>query len=735
MKKKLFLSVLATLAITANANVFDDTNYIEEWGKLKLNGNQLSSSNIDSPVQLKGWSTNGIHFANVAECMGKVQFSKMKHYGANIVRLSMYIDDDSNGGSYIGNEEKFKDKIKSYIKDCYDLGMYVMVDWNTFDMNGREGNPAKQTVMSQDFFKEISAYCKENGYDNVLYELCGVPNTDSWATIKGYAEEVIPVILENQPDAMIVVGTNFYCQKVMEPVFNPISEYKSNVLYSFHYDACTHYPLLPDFRAAQNSIPVFVSEWSPVNFAKNVNSFCEERTEDFIRDCSLTGDAKQLVSWCTSDWNYEKTISSFMTGSCEDQQISYLQSDRGISSWGNYLIGLMCGRVNPDPDPDENTNQNNDGSGLQAVYIDNNVIPSTLSKAWHWDAYSLGGEGVAYHDENSSAWERDDAGKVVGYRADGEEVDVFSLAVHMQWMAYKFPYAIVENGKVVSFSDTIKTEWKDVNNGDKPTYKSLNAGRKYSGTDGSRRLDEGVDLIGASCAGTDYEMKGYQSLYSVEDGEWMKFVVDVEKAGYYKLSAAVSAEYKALNKDGEISIISDAHGNHLRAGMNLEDETLVKTFGFSKTENCADANAKISEPCDCWAISDAKSGGYDEIFVAFPSAGEQEIVICFLGDASGVGPMMFEYVGPLKEGDPMTSVDQSGASEFTIAPNPTSGEFTITLADDTQAHVDVVNMAGQTVYSAEVETSATIGNSFAPGVYTVIVTTDNGVNTQKLIVK
>ena len=75
------------------------------------------------------------------------------------------------------------------------------------------------------------------------------------------------------------------------------------------------------------------------------------------------------------------------------------------------------------------------------------------------------------------------------------------------------------------------------------------------------------------------------------------------------------------------------------------------------------------------------------------------------------------------------------STEFFINPNPTSGEFTITLAENIEANVEIVNMAGQVVASQRFEGTTTINNALTAGVYTVVVKSNGGVSTQKLVVK
>ncbi len=723
MKKILSLAAVASMAVAANAADFTNENYIEKWGQLKLVDNQLSSAS-GQPIQLKGWSTFSLHFGDVQNCLGADSWSLMKYYGANIVRLAMYIDDDNDGGSYLKNKEKFKGLVKDYIDDAAAVGIYCMVDWHTLETNGKEGNPLNQVNDAKEFFGEISKYCKDKGYKHVLYELCNEPKCDGWATIKTYAEEVIPVILVNQPNAMIVVGTNNWCQDILDPIANPISKYKSNVLYSFHYYSCSHYSLLGNFRSAQESIPVFVSEWSAVKFDGN-GPFCKRNGDDLMYACEKN-DTKQLVSWCIWNWGKKNEASSFFTGSCTDQNLSQYPAQDSDVKFGDYVVGLMTGGTPLDPRPVKK----------QGAFDVPNKIPTSKTSAFHWDAYNYGGEGVAYHDGNGGAWKKDADGNVLDYQVGkNEEVDVFSLAVEMQWLEKEFPYAVVEDGKVVSFDDIIKTDWKDANNDNKPTYRSLNGGRMYSGTAGSRRPDEGVDISGASCVGTQYANMGYENLGWVEEGEWINYTVKVEKPGYYKISGIIGAEYTAPTKNGEISITS-SHGNHLRSVKDKKNPELINTFGFALTTECAMAGATSAEPWNCWAACDAMSGKYEEVLCAFPEAGLNEIKFTFVDNAGGVGPLMFDFVGDLEEGDPITSVVEPSAEEvFSIYPNPTSGEFTVALAENVEATVEIVNMAGQTVASQEIEGTATINKALTAGIYTVVVKSNGNVSTQKLVVK
>lgn len=724
MKRLVLLAAVASVTLSANAYGCSgpDGRGYSDFGKLKLVENQLSDKD-GNPVQLKGWSTYSINPYDVEGCLGENQWELMKKYGANIVRLVLYAGDDN---SYKNDRDKYKDLVKNSIKELAEKNMYCLIDWQKSDPTASDYNfdPNDYLNDAKDFFNDISKFCFENEYNNVLYEICGEPNC-GWMKIKTYAESVLPAITANQPDAIVVVGTDQWCQKIMEPVSNPLSsQWKKNVVYSFHYDACNHYSLLGDFRNAQKLIPVFVSEWTAMKFNGD-GPFCAENADQLMSDCENKQYAPQVVSWCVGNWGKKDKATSFFVGSCAEGNESQNLDENGVKKYGEYVLELMGYCKDPEPDTIQYK--------CLGVY---NTIPSTASNIWHWDYYDCGGEGVAYHDLNSEAYEKDVNGKIIGYSNLGDEVDVFSLAKEMQWLNDTCPWSTVEDGRVVAFDSTISTFWKDEKGN--PTYRSLNAGRYYDGADGTARPDEGVDLYYANCRGTKHAYEAYNSI-TFEKGEWVNYTVNVEKPGYYKISGIVNAEYGGSAK-GEISI-TYYRENILRVPDHLADNEYITTFGFPETTKCDDRNVEItSAPWDCWTTSDAKSGREKEVLCVFYEAGEHQITISFNEDRGGVGPLFFEWYVDLEPEYPFCcdfpgDVNDVDAVKFSINPNPTTGDFTVTLAEDVEATVDVVNMAGQIVASQNVAGSATINKTLTSGVYTVVVKSNGGVSTQKLVVK
>ncbi|MBR1674414.1 MAG: cellulase family glycosylhydrolase [Eubacterium sp.] len=227
----------------------------EIHGKLKLDGVDIVDKNGDK-FQLKGVSTHGL--AWFPDYVNKDAFRSIRDdWGANLIRLAMYTDE--NGGYCAGGD---KDKLKQLVKDGVDyateLGMYVIVDWHIL----HDLTPMKYKDEAIAFFTEMSELYKD--HDNVIFEICNEPNGGtSWSEVKEYAEEVIPVIRKNCPDAIIIVGTPNWSQDADAASNDQIKGY-DNIMYAVHFYAATHKEGIRDKvkTARANGAAVFISEFS-----------------------------------------------------------------------------------------------------------------------------------------------------------------------------------------------------------------------------------------------------------------------------------------------------------------------------------------------------------------------------------------------------------------------------------------------------------------------------------------
>ncbi len=221
-------------------------------GQLQVIGTQLCDENGD-PIQLRGVSTHGL--AWFPEYVNQDCVDELKSWGANLLRLAMYTA-ESGGYCTDGDPKELKDLIRAGVDYATNADMYVIVDWHILS----EGTPTTYQAQAEEFFDEMSKEFAD--HDNVLYEICNEPNTADWPEIKAYAEDIIPIIRANDPDAIIIVGTPTWSQEVDKPAADPITDY-DNIMYTLHFYAATH---KDDLRAKMveaigDGLPIFVTEY------------------------------------------------------------------------------------------------------------------------------------------------------------------------------------------------------------------------------------------------------------------------------------------------------------------------------------------------------------------------------------------------------------------------------------------------------------------------------------------
>ena len=239
----------------------DDSTPYGQHGALHVDNGKLTDAD-GNIVQLYGMSTHGI--AWFPQYINYDSFRTLRDdWNTNCIRLAMYT---AEYGGYCagGDKEQLKQLVRDGVSYATELGMYVIVDWHI--LSDCDPNQNKDEAIA--FFREMSEAFADN--DNVLYEICNEPNSGtSWDSIKSYAEEVIPVIREQKPDAVILVGTPTWSQEIDKAAASPLTF--DNVMYTLHFYAGTH---KDDLRnrletCAQNNLPVFVSEFGMCDASGN----------------------------------------------------------------------------------------------------------------------------------------------------------------------------------------------------------------------------------------------------------------------------------------------------------------------------------------------------------------------------------------------------------------------------------------------------------------------------------
>lgn len=269
-----------------------------EAGALQVIGTQLSDSS-GNPIQLKGLSTHGL--AWFPQYINEEAFREFHDdWNANVIRLAMYTA-ESGGYCTDGDKENLKQLIRNGVQYATEQDMYVIVDWHIL----ADQNPLQNTEDAKTFFTEMTAEFGDT--ENILYEICNEPNGNTaWSDIKAYAEEIIPIIRANDPDAIIIVGTPNWSQYVDQAAADPIKGYE-NVMYTLHYYAATHKDdLRQKMKEAVNAgLPVFVSEYGICDASGN-GSIDKEQANLWVQTMDELGIS--YVGWNISNKNETSAI-------------------------------------------------------------------------------------------------------------------------------------------------------------------------------------------------------------------------------------------------------------------------------------------------------------------------------------------------------------------------------------------------------------------------------------------
>lgn len=286
----------------------ENTTPVSIHGALSVQGADLVDKNGEK-FQLYGMSTHGI--AWFPQYVNQEAFRTLRDdWNTNCVRLAMYTE-EYGGYCSDGDKETLKALVKNGVEYASELGMYVIIDWHI--LSEQDPNVHKDEAIT--FFREMSSAYAD--YENVLYEICNEPNGyATWDSVKAYASEVIPVIRENDSDAVILVGSPTWSQDIDKAQASPLEF--DNIMYTLHFYAATH---KDDLRSrlegcVNQGLPVFVSEFGMCDASGNGgNDF--EQTEEW-----LTLIEKYNISFLC--WN--------LANKAESSSV-FLPSSTAISDW------------------------------------------------------------------------------------------------------------------------------------------------------------------------------------------------------------------------------------------------------------------------------------------------------------------------------------------------------------------------------------------------------------------
>ena len=289
-------------------------NPVAENGQLQVIGHQLCNQQ-GKPYQLRGMSMFGL--MHMPECLAYNSFKVLKEeWRSNVVRVPVLMANYSNPNNYNQNPDFNNMLIDSAVIWSEKLGLYCIIDWH----NDRYGNPDDSHHKNADaFFEQLSV--KYAGKKNIIYELFNEPygKQVTWDTIAKNANRIIPIIRKSDPNAIILVGTPEWDQKLETVDLSKLTSLK-NVMFTFHFYAVSHRSLYPMFKSQIHRIPVFVSEWGTCE-SSGLGRIDSEASSLFLKTMSqdtVKGDTV-TISWCNFSYGDKaESTSALKPNSCEN---------------------------------------------------------------------------------------------------------------------------------------------------------------------------------------------------------------------------------------------------------------------------------------------------------------------------------------------------------------------------------------------------------------------------------
>lgn len=306
------MRTLIVLLIACSCSIAVAETVVEKHGQLQVAGTHLVDAD-GQVVQLKGVATHGLQWFGDFYKNGAVVKAAAADWNAQVVRLTVYVYEDGYLDNANLKPEDFDRMIFSIADSCIANGVYCIIDWHVH----HPGFPSYYLKDAKVFFDKMAR--RYAGVPNILYEIANEPNKSgyqevvghevTWQEIKTYAEEVIPVIREHSPDAVILVGTPAWSSlgqsagmRWQEIAGSPLEH--ENILYVVHFYAAVH-----DFHAsvdaAAEKLPLFATEWACASWKTDSQNDLE-RAATWLDVLN-----KHQIGW--TYWNFAAGDSVFAT--------------------------------------------------------------------------------------------------------------------------------------------------------------------------------------------------------------------------------------------------------------------------------------------------------------------------------------------------------------------------------------------------------------------------------------
>lgn len=321
--KQIFLGLLLTIPIMSFAQSgYPENSPVALNGKLKVEYGKMVNE-CGYPTQLRGMSTHGLAWNKNTYNESSIK-TLVEDWNISLFRIAVYTHE---WGGYSTNQWKSKDEYHVLIDELVDLcekyGIYCIIDWHV--LNQGSGDP-NYTLEDAKYFWEYMSKT-HSGKNHVLYEICNEPNGNvDWDDVKEYANIIIPLIRENDPNTIIICGSPTWSQDVDIAAQSPLKY--DNLMYTLHFYSGTHGSYLRSKAevALKKGLAIFVTEFG--------TSRADGNGGVYTKECDVWFDwmEKNCISW--ANWSFcdkNETSAALKPGSADQQNWN------NVSESGEYI--------------------------------------------------------------------------------------------------------------------------------------------------------------------------------------------------------------------------------------------------------------------------------------------------------------------------------------------------------------------------------------------------------------
>lgn len=336
---------------------------------------------------------------------------------------------------------------------------------------------------------------------------------------------------------------------------------------------------------------------------------------------------------------------------------------------------------------------------------------------WSWS--TEGGMSASLSGNGFSTSGRYISGKLKA--GDATSSEKASTPYNMQTIsATEESFIYMENydngGEGVAYHESDDADWQ------KSSYASKHCNAGIGSSDA--RMPN--DFHNGDCVDVNYidDNKEMCNIGYILSGEWVKFTINVEKAGYYRLEPYANAH----NSANRISFLVD-NENAIR-DLNDRENTDVNVV-FMKPNGTPSDDGGYGD----WGYSkfvsnfDGKDESATDYGLYFDKAGEQTLLITFMTECAGLGALK------LTPADPSTSVSDEAANKVVASVSSDKGNIIINLNGNTDnAEINIISVSGINIYKTITSNNVVEINNLESGVYFAIIKANNTTIREKVVV-